>query len=191
MAVRRRVLYELSSRVGFPFSESEISPVLRKKIGELEALFHQANAQSSSLDAWRLQRTRYYNYFLVALVLGLLFVFLAVFELPQVIIGAAGLIAAVALNEERQKLDARIAQITPAIRNLESTINSRLSLMSPEIYNELSTLHDARSRPAQASAPPLTKETIVKEIVMVPCSYCRALMPQPSLFCPNCGGRKR
>lgn len=37
----------------------------------------------------------------------------------------------------------------------------------------------------------LEKETIVKEIVMIPCSYCGGLMPQTSLFCPNCGARRR
>lgn len=34
------------------------------------------------------------------------------------------------------------------------------------------------------------KETIIKEIVMIPCKYCGALMPQTSIFCPNCGARR-
>ena len=191
MAVRRRVLYELASRVGFPFSEPELSPVLRRKIGELEALFHQSNAESNSLDATKLRLKSYSDYLLIALVLGLIFIILGITSLVFIPVGAIGLIAAYGLNEERRKLDARVTQITQAVQNLNSSINSRLSLLSPEIYDELSTLHDSRSRPAQASAPPLTKETIVKEVVMVPCSYCRALMPQLSLFCPNCGGRRR
>ena len=35
------------------------------------------------------------------------------------------------------------------------------------------------------------KEVVTKEIVMIPCEYCRSLMPQTSLFCPNCGARRK
>lgn len=34
------------------------------------------------------------------------------------------------------------------------------------------------------------KKVIVKEIVMLPCQYCRALMPQTAIFCPHCGARR-
>lgn len=34
------------------------------------------------------------------------------------------------------------------------------------------------------------KETIIKEVVMVPCKYCGALTPQLATFCPNCGAKK-
>ncbi len=32
-----------------------------------------------------------------------------------------------------------------------------------------------------------TKEIITKEVVMIPCKYCKSLMPQTSLFCSSCG----
>jgi hypothetical protein len=35
------------------------------------------------------------------------------------------------------------------------------------------------------------KETIVKEVVMIPCKYCGGLMNQTSESCPNCGARSR
>lgn len=34
------------------------------------------------------------------------------------------------------------------------------------------------------------KETIIKEVVMIPCTYCGGFMPQTSVFCPNCGARR-
>jgi hypothetical protein len=53
-------------------------------------------------------------------------------------------------------------------------------------------------RPAQFPAPatqgPTTiikEREVIKEIVMVPCRYCGGLMPQASLFCPNCGAKSR
>jgi rubrerythrin len=46
--------------------------------------------------------------------------------------------------------------------------------------------------PSETAAPsPVIKETIVKEVVLIPCEYCGALMPQTSTFCPNCGARRQ
>ena len=39
----------------------------------------------------------------------------------------------------------------------------------------------------QKSAELKPDKVIVKEIVMLPCQYCKALMPQTALFCPHCG----
>lgn len=35
------------------------------------------------------------------------------------------------------------------------------------------------------------KEIVVKEVVMVPCRYCHGLMPNTSIFCPNCGAPEK
>jgi len=36
-----------------------------------------------------------------------------------------------------------------------------------------------------------TKEVVTREVVMIPCEYCGSLMPQTSIFCPNCGARRK
>ena len=43
----------------------------------------------------------------------------------------------------------------------------------------------------QVQAIPIQKEVTTKEVVMLPCQYCDGLMPQTSLFCPNCGAQKK
>jgi hypothetical protein len=40
------------------------------------------------------------------------------------------------------------------------------------------------------AAPTIMKE-VVREVVLIPCSYCSGLMPQTSTFCPNCGARRK
>ena len=47
------------------------------------------------------------------------------------------------------------------------------------------------SQGVQVQAIPIQKEVITKEVVMLPCNYCGGLMPQTSLFCPNCGASKK
>jgi len=36
----------------------------------------------------------------------------------------------------------------------------------------------------------LLKE-VIREVVLIPCAYCKSLMPQTALFCPNCGARRK
>lgn len=35
------------------------------------------------------------------------------------------------------------------------------------------------------------KETIKQTVVMIPCPYCKGLMPNTSVFCPHCGAKKQ
>jgi hypothetical protein len=32
---------------------------------------------------------------------------------------------------------------------------------------------------------------VTREVVLIPCAYCGGLMPQTSVFCPNCGVRRK
>lgn len=44
--------------------------------------------------------------------------------------------------------------------------------------------------PEAPTPAPVVKETIMKEVVLIPRKYCGALMPQTSTFCPNSGARR-
>lgn len=44
---------------------------------------------------------------------------------------------------------------------------------------------------AQPSSAPIIKEKeIVREVVMIPCKYCGALIPQTETTCPYCGAKR-
>ena len=47
------------------------------------------------------------------------------------------------------------------------------------------------SESAPAPEPIQVKETVIKEVVLIPCKYCGGLMPQTSTFCPSCGARRK
>ena len=64
--------------------------------------------------------------------------------------------------------------------------------ISAEISDVMRFAREKRSQEVHMRQQPSEKETtIVKEVVMIPCSYCSSLMPQTSTFCPNCGARRR
>ncbi|MGD8544428.1 MAG: hypothetical protein PVG48_04850 [Candidatus Bathyarchaeota archaeon] len=51
--------------------------------------------------------------------------------------------------------------------------------------------HAKISRRNESSKIVREREVIVKEIVMIPCQYCEGLIPQTSIFCPNCGAKRK
>jgi len=40
-------------------------------------------------------------------------------------------------------------------------------------------------------ARPQVLKEVIREVVLIPCTYCGGLMPQTAIFCPNCGARRR
>lgn len=39
--------------------------------------------------------------------------------------------------------------------------------------------------------PSATQKEVLREVVLIPCSYCGGLIPQTPLVCPNCGARRK
>jgi hypothetical protein len=46
------------------------------------------------------------------------------------------------------------------------------------------------ARPQISQTPTIMKE-VTREVVLITCSYCSGLMPHTSVFCPNCGARRK
>ena len=42
----------------------------------------------------------------------------------------------------------------------------------------------------QTAQPVIKEKEIIREVVMIPCKYCGALMQQTETVCPNCGGKR-
>ncbi len=46
-------------------------------------------------------------------------------------------------------------------------------------------------RPQITQSSPTIMKEVQREVVLIPCTYCSGLMPQTSIFCPNCGARRK
>ena len=47
------------------------------------------------------------------------------------------------------------------------------------------------ARPQISQSSPTIMKEVTREVVLIPCAYCSGLMPQTSIFCPNCGARRK
>jgi len=84
-----------------------------------------------------------------------------------------------------------IEQLKTELVTLKATLDAKLTALTPEIFNELSSVHQVRvASSSSGSTVQVVRETI-KEVVMVPCGYCHSLIPQVSPRCPNCGATRK
>ncbi|OLD11067.1 MAG: hypothetical protein AUI93_05645 [Crenarchaeota archaeon 13_1_40CM_3_52_10] len=217
MSTRAFILNLLVQRVGFPFTEVDLSPGLRRKVGELADLrqgveLRQNTVLQRQTEIVHLNSRKGNN------TIWLILLIIAGAILLIFIVGIASLIGAYLVYRERQKMEtqirqanAHIATLKAEISSLSMTLNLKIGSTVQDIYSELSPgrmITPPLSQPPQtapapppppvrtplASAPPFQVgpnvqvfRETVKEVVMIQCSYCRSLMPQTTLKCPHCG----
>jgi hypothetical protein len=187
----------LAKRVGFQFSEAELSPVLRRRVGEIAdvqqriyGLTFLIDQKMAAINNLRSKKGSQTAWLVVSAVLGAL--------LLIIIIGVALFAVTYLMYRRRQKTERLIQERTLEIANmstelagLKSTLDAKLTALGPEIFTELSSAHEIRvASSSSGSTVQLVRETI-KEVVMIPCAYCRSLMPQALPRCPHCGATRK
>ncbi len=170
MSARTAVLSQLSFKVGFAFQESELSPVLRRRIGELEGLKNQIDY---ALYAVASKQSELYQLDLSKKKLS-----------SQIFHASQYQIKIEEKNREKAALNDSLAK-------LYSVFNSKLDSLSNEIFSELSASHEGRVKQIPTgTTTQMVKETL-REVVLIPCSHCKSLMPQTLTVCPTCGANRR
>jgi hypothetical protein len=170
MSARTVLLSQLSSKLGFAFQESELSPGLRRRIGELESL-------KSQID---------YSLYAIASKQS---------ELMQLDLGKRKLSSQLFHARQYQlrieEKNREISALNDSVGKLYSVLNSKVDILSNDIFSELSASHEGRVKnvPTVLSTQ-MVKETL-REVVLIPCSHCKSLMPQTLTVCPNCGANRR
>jgi hypothetical protein len=197
MSTRSLVVNWLFQKVGFPFNESELSPALRTRVGQLAELRAQVefkNAQilqkQQEVAALKSRKGTNTIWIVILVILGAV--------LLVVVVGAALLVGSYLMYRKRKQFDAQIklkvgemVNLNAEMVNLNASLGSSLAKVSEDVITELSEAHEVRTR-GITSGPTiqLVKET-VREVVMIPCTYCGALMPQTSRQCPDCGASRK
>ncbi len=197
MSARDLVIGWLTKRVGFPFSEAELSPVLRRRVGEISdleqriyGLTYLIDQKMGAVSNLRSKKSSQTLWMVVSAILGAL--------LLIIIVGIALFAATYLLYRRREKTERLIQERTSEIANLntelaslKSTLDVKLTALTPEIFTELSSAHQVRIASSSSGATVQVVRETIKEVVMVPCAYCRSLIPQASLRCPHCGATRK
>jgi hypothetical protein len=197
MSARATVLGWLPKRVGFPFSEAELSPTLRKQVGEISdvdqriyGLTYLIDQKMTAVANLRSSKKSQTLWMIVSAALGAL--------LLIIIVGVALFAVTYLYYRKREKTERltnervlEIESLKAEVATLKTTLDAKLTALTPEIFNELSSAHQVRvASSSSGSTVQIVRETI-KEVVMVPCGYCRSLIPQVSPRCPNCGATRK
>lgn len=76
--------------------------------------------------------------------------------------------------------------------SVDSNLEWGLSaMMTVKGRPRITSAHECEIIVAKLPPPPTTQKEVIREVVLIPCSYCGGLMPQTSVFCPNCGARRK
>jgi hypothetical protein len=189
LSLRQRVIKDLTSRVGFAFSETDLSPPVRKKIGEIETDYQGLDSKSADYSVLTNTASKPRSTAIVLSIIGVFFLLLGILAWPFAIIGivlfgAAAFFIVIAWTKGTEMAKSKEAELS----TLVSTLRTKLDTVGKTIYEELSARYAARAGPKISQM--IKETTIVKEVVMIPCAYCKGLMPQTSVFCPICGARR-
>ena len=190
MTLRQKIISDLTTRVGFAFTESELSPSVRKNIGDLEPTYRGLDTKTTEYSVLEHTANTFREVAIALILVGGFFAILGILMWPMAIIGFILLGSAYLSILIGRKRGSEPAQIKESeISSLVSTARTRLDTLGKTIYDELSSVYANRTGPRNHAM--LKETTIVKELVMIPCKYCKGLMPQTSTFCPTCGAQRK
>jgi hypothetical protein len=79
----------------------------------------------------------------------------------------------------------------PTFHSIDSTVSWSLKGViaiegRPDIVSNTTEIQVS----APSASPVIKEKEILREVVMIPCKYCGALMPQTETVCPNCGAKR-
>lgn len=201
---RKALIEKVAKMIGFPFSERELSPNLRKRIGELAQ--KQCNLQLLHDKRIELERTPDTKVMLaiIFVVFGVMAFFWGlieylinkVFGIVTIIISLVLFISAIFLRKTSGVKDRRLKSLDVDISHLSSELEKDITSFSSLVFNELSKIHEAKLRPTvrhvMLNFAEILKAIEGKGIVLetVECPHCGAPLTLPrtgeSCQCSHC-----
>lgn len=82
------------------------------------------------------------------------------------------------------------AGLRPTFKSLDSKVTWSLKAVIAVEGRPDVTSETAEIQVTQPTAPPVKEKEVIREVVMIPCKYCGALMLQTDTTCPRCGAKR-
>ncbi|MCW4043278.1 MAG: hypothetical protein NWE90_06100 [Candidatus Bathyarchaeota archaeon] len=179
----------ISERLGFDFSEKDLSPKLRREIGQVSARLDDYNLLVEDIDALK---TRSYMEISFAAILGIIGILTVLYTIGIVLLVA---VIPICMLYIRHRRDVRNKE--EEATSLWSSLDNRIEQVSKLAFDELSLLHEARIRPTvkhvMVDFAALIQAAKGKGIILsrIECPYCNGVIEIPStgefFKCQYCG----
>ena len=176
-----RTLSVLYEKVGFRFDESELSPALRKRLGEISSMEDLVDRSGLDVDTLTAQRDKNWLWVLAIGMIGAIMLVLTAFSFGYLILGL-GLIgvAAVFHDSKVKPVEQALAERRRDLAAIAIGFDGELKKISEEIFRQLSEAHEARMHPK------LT-HFVVDFARIIQATHGRGLLLE-AIQCPNCEG---
>jgi len=186
---RDRIIVMISEKLDFDFSEEDLSPKLRREIGQIARKMDDYDMLAADADETKSRARTEIFLTPVLIIIGVVLLWFWI----GVIFIVAGFLCFWIYTKEKAKAKSKEVEAT----SLWSDLDNRIGQLAKLVYDELSLLHEARIRP------------IVKHIVLdfaniiqaargrgiiltnIECPYCNGIVEIPStgeyFKCQYCG----
>jgi len=169
---RDQIIEMISERMDFSFREEDLSPKLRREIGQITKAMNYYYGLDKNINEVK-TRANIEIFFAVILIgVGLITLWFWV----GIIFLVGAVLVIWAYTKERRLMKEKEVEAT----SLWSTLDNRIEQLSKQIYNELSLLHEAKIRP-------IVKHIVVDFASIIQAARGRGIILS-NIECPYCSG---
>lgn len=175
------ILSMLGSKVGFRFNESELSPTLRKRLGDLESLKGVLDRSGNEIGGLEHRKATTWGYAFFSGLVGLVLLILGFVSLLFIVLGVIALGIAVSFYRSRARpLNLMLSQKRRDLAVIALAFEYQLSKVSEEVFQQLAEIHEAKIRPT-------VRHVVIDFAAIIQAAHGRGIILD-TMQCPSCSG---
>jgi uncharacterized membrane protein/ribosomal protein S27AE len=171
----------LSTRVGFEFEESELSPSLRRRLGDLESMKGLLDNAGSDLDFLHRRKNTIWGYALMIGITGAILLLIGLASSVFVVLGLVAIVIAASLYYSRTRnIEVLLRQKRKDLAVIALGFDYAIGKASQEVFQELSQVHEAKIHPT-------IRQIVIDFASIIQVAHGRGVILE-TIQCPNCNG---
>jgi predicted RNA-binding Zn-ribbon protein involved in translation (DUF1610 family) len=174
MKYREIIIQQLIKILGYEFSEKELSPDTRKKIGELENYYAKLVETYERINSIKKEQEKVRKgvyVFIFLFFLGVIFIILPAVAVLFFLLSA---VAIIFWNRGREKAKKRLEMEINNYNIISSEYDAKLKELASYIHEELKEIHRLKLRPERVEYKVVVSYSMDKGVLEVSCPYCGA-----------------
>jgi predicted RNA-binding Zn-ribbon protein involved in translation (DUF1610 family) len=174
MKYREIIIQQLIKILGYEFSEKELSPDTRKKIGELENYYAKLVETYERINSIKKEQEKVRKgvyVFILLFFLGVIFIILPAVAVLFFLLSA---VAIIFWNRGREKAKKRLEMEINNYNIISSEYDAKLKELASYIHEELKEIHRLKLRPERVEYKVVVSYSMDKGVLEVSCPYCGA-----------------